>query len=43
MLEVRWEYMVGGHLNQWEESLRRALGQYIRHYGNIYVGVSYHP
>lgn len=43
MLEVRWDLMAEGHLNQLEGSLRRKLGQFTQHYGNIYVGVSYHP
>ena len=43
MLEVRWDKMTEGHLNQLEERLRRALGQFIRRYGNIYVGVSIQP
>lgn len=43
MLEVRWDKMTEGHLNQLEESFRRALGQFIRRYGNIYVGMTVDP
>ena len=43
MLEVRWDKMAEGHFNQWEESLRRALGQYIRRYKPVYVGMTVNP
>ena len=43
MLEVRWDKVLEGRFNQLEESLRRALGQYIRRYGKIYVGMTVDP